>query len=98
VLSAVSDFMSNDASPALRAALACPAKRLNRRPNFPGCTVIARATRFKRFHRHGFPHQATRGEAAEGADCLWFAATCPGFAARLRLFARYPAMRLKLFN
>jgi hypothetical protein len=32
------------------------------------------------------------------ADCHQFAATCPGFAARLRLLARQPAMRLKRFN
>jgi hypothetical protein len=34
----------------------------------------------------------------KAADCHQFAATCPAFAARLRVSARYPDIGLKRFN
>jgi hypothetical protein len=73
-------------------------KRLSRRPNFRAGTLVAHATPLKRLHRHDFPRQTTRAEAAKGRDCHRFAATCPVFAARLRWFARLLDMCLKRFN
>jgi hypothetical protein len=44
-------------------------KRLNGRPNFPGCAADGSRCALKRLHRHGFPHQTMHGEAAK-ARCL----------------------------
>jgi hypothetical protein len=77
-------------------------KRLSGRSNFDARTVIARAMRLKRFYRHGFPRQTTRGEAAKGRRLPPVCRNVPGFGRMTSwvraAFAHHPDMRPKRFN
>jgi hypothetical protein len=54
-------------------------KRLSLRPNFRAGTLVAHATPLKRLHRHDFPRQTTRAEAAKGRRLPPVRRNMPGF-------------------
>jgi hypothetical protein len=77
-------------------------KRLHSRPNFRARTLITRATPLKGFHRHGFPHRTTRGEAAKARRLPSVRRNAPRFGRMTSLvrtsFPRCRAIHLKRFN
>jgi hypothetical protein len=77
-------------------------KHLNGRRNLQARRRVARATLLKRFHRHGFPRQTARGEAAKGRRLPSVRRNVSGFCrktSRVRAaFARRLTTRLKRLN
>jgi hypothetical protein len=64
-------------------------KRLNAHPNLHARTRLARATSRKRLHRHGFPRQTTRCEAAKARRLPPLRRNVPEVRRKTPLFARH---------
>jgi tRNA(Leu) C34 or U34 (ribose-2'-O)-methylase TrmL len=73
-------------------------KRLNMHPNLHARAAMLAPHRSSASIDTVFRNEQCDAEPQNVGNCHQFAATCPVLAARLRWFARHPAMRLKRFN